>query len=108
MAIEPNLAQNVFGDVTPALADYTEKVLFGDLWQRPNLSPRDRSLVTISCLISMYRMNEVPTHLKIALENGLTKDEIAEAVTHLAFYAGWPAANSTVSIMRRIFQEAGI
>lgn len=95
-----------FADVAPALAEYTDKVLFGDVWERPQLSPRDRSLVTVACLISLYRTNELPFHLKRALANGITRGEIAEIITHLAFYAGWPSASTAVGIARRVFEEA--
>src|SRR6478609_4509492 len=74
MADTPSAARNAFGDIAPALADYTDEVLFGDVWQRPNLTPRDRSLVTISCLIALYRHNELPFHLKKGIDNGLTRD----------------------------------
>ena len=107
MADTPSNARKNFGDVVPALADYTDKVLFGDLWERPNLSPRDRSLVTIACLISMYRHNELPFHLKKGIENGLTRDEIAETITHLAFYGGWPVANTAIPVTRKVFEETG-
>ena len=95
-----------FADVAPALGDYTDNVLFGDVWERPGLSKRDRSLITIACLISNYRTNELPFHLKRAMENGVTRDEIAEVITHLAFYAGWPTASSAVSIARKVFEDA--
>lgn len=94
-----------FADVAPALAKYTDDVLFGDVWKRPELSPRDRSLITVASLISLYRTNELPFHLKRALENGVTRDEIAEVITHLAFYAGWPPASTAVGIARKIFEE---
>jgi len=81
-------------------------VLYGDLWRRPNLSPRDRSLVTVAALVALYRTNELPFHLKRALENGVTKDELIELITHLAFYAGWPTANTAVAISRKVFEEA--
>lgn len=97
-----------YADVAPALAHYTDGVLFGDVWKRPGLSPRDRSLVTIVCLISLYRENELPFHLKKAPENGVTRDEIAEIITHLAFYAGWPPANTAVTVARKVFEEAGV
>ena len=83
---------NPFSDIAPALGRYTDEVLFGDVWQRPELSPRDRSLVTISCLISLYRFNEMPFHIKRAIENGVTKAEIIETITHLTFCGGWPVA----------------
>jgi 4-carboxymuconolactone decarboxylase len=93
-------------DIAPALADITEKVLFGEVWKRPGLSPRDRSLITVATLVALYRTNELPFHLKRALENGVTKDELVELITHLAFYSGWPTANSAVSVARRVFEEA--
>lgn len=94
-----------FGDIAPALATITDDVLFGEVWERPELSPRDRSLVTVTALIAMYRTNELPFHLKKALENGVTREELAETITHLAFYAGWPAASTAVGIARRVFEE---
>ena len=99
-------APNPYADVAPALGAYTQDVLFGDVWKRPGLSPRDRSLVTVACLISLYRTNEIPFHFKRALENGVTHDELIEVITHLAFYAGWPTANTAVSIARKVFEEA--
>jgi len=97
-----------FAGVAPALADITDNVLFGDVWKRPGLSPRDRSLITVASLISLYRTNELPFHLKRALENGVTRDELAEVITHLAFYAGWPTAATAVGIARKVFEEAGV
>lgn len=99
---------NPFSDIAPALGRYTDEVLFGDVWGRPDLSPRDRSLVTITCLMSLYRINEMPFHIKRALENGVTKAEIIETITHLAFYAGWPVASTALAIARRAFEEAGV
>ena len=75
-------------DVAPHLTDITDTVLFDDVWQRPELSRRDRSLVTVSALVALYRTNELPFHLKKALENGVTRAEIVELITHLAFYSG--------------------
>lgn len=105
---EPTAARESFGDLAPALAAYTDTILFGDLWRRPDLSPRDRSLITVAALVAGYRTNELPFHLKRALENGVTRDEIIELITHLAFYSGWPTANTALSIARRVFDEAGI
>lgn len=96
-----------FADIAPALAGYTDDVLFGDVWKRPELSPRDRSLITVACLISLYRTNELPFHLKRAMENGVSREEIAEVITQLAFYAGWPPASTAVGIARKVFEEVG-
>ena len=98
-------ARPPFAKIAPALADYTEKVLFGDVWKRPGLSPRDRSLVTVASLVSLYRINEMPFHIRRALENGVTREELVEAITHLAFYAGWPTASTALAIAERIFNE---
>jgi len=97
--------RNPYADIAPAPGEYTDAVLFGDVWKRPGLSPRDRSLVTVACLVSLYRTNELPFHLAKAIENGVTKDELIEVITHLAFYAGWPAANTAVGIARKVFAQ---
>lgn len=93
-------------DIAPDLTDITDKVLFDDVWRRPQLSPRDRSLVTISALIALYRQNELPFHLKKALENGVMREEIIEVITHLAFYSGWPTASTALTIARQVFADA--
>ncbi len=108
MAEVPTNARKLFGDIAPPFAEYTDKVLFGDVWERTELSPRDRSLVTVACLISLYRTNELPFHLKKALENGLTHQELIEVITHLAFYSGWPTASSAVGIARQVFSETKV
>jgi len=108
MSTHPTAARASFGDIAPALATYTDEVLFGDVWERPGLSPRDRSLVTITCLIALYRSNELPFHLKRALENGVTRDEIIETITHLAFYSGWPTANTALTIARPSSRKPGL
>lgn len=95
-----------FADVAPALDEITQDVLFGDVWERSGLSKRDRSLITVATLVALYRTNELPFHLKRALENGVTKDELVELITHLAFYAGWPPASTAVGIARRVFADA--
>ena len=94
-----------YGDIAPALGEYTDRILFGEVWKRPGLSPRDRSLVTVAGLIALYRTNELPFHVAKALENGVTKDELTEVITHLAFYSGWPTANTAVTIARKVFGE---
>jgi 4-carboxymuconolactone decarboxylase len=75
------------------------------VWRRPGLSPHDRSLVTVSALVAGYRTNELPFHLKRALDNGVSKEELIEVITHLAFYSGWPTANTALPIARRVFEE---
>lgn len=95
-----------WGDIAPRLTEITDTVLFDDVWRRPGLSPRDRSLITVASLVAAYRQNELPFHLKKALENGVTRDELVEAVTHLAFYAGWPTASTAIGIMRDVFADA--
>ncbi|GBQ80340.1 putative gamma-carboxymuconolactone decarboxylase subunit [Acetobacter malorum DSM 14337] len=106
MSDTPSAARKAFGDIAPALAEYSDKVLFGDVWERPKLSPRDRSLVTVSSLISLYRTNELGFHIRKALENGVTREEIIEVITHLAFYSGWPTASTALTIARGVFDEA--
>jgi 4-carboxymuconolactone decarboxylase len=78
--------------VVPGLTKITDEVLYNEIWERPGLSPRDRSLITIACLIGMHRPEQMPNHMKLGMTNGLTKEEIGEAITHLAFYASWPNA----------------
>ncbi|AYQ44253.1 carboxymuconolactone decarboxylase family protein [Burkholderia cepacia] len=83
----------------PKLAQLSEDVLFGDVWQRPALSPRERSIATVAALTALYRPEQLPGHLQKAITNGVTKDELGELFTHLAFYAGWPAAASAVNAL---------
>ncbi|WP_439956258.1 carboxymuconolactone decarboxylase family protein [Nocardia mikamii] len=97
----------MLGEFAPALADLTERILFGDIWTRPGLSPRDRSLVTVSALIAMNRTEQIGFHLEAALDNGVTIDELVEAITHLAFYAGWPAAMSAVTRLEHLANDRG-
>jgi 4-carboxymuconolactone decarboxylase len=106
MADEPTNARKAFGDIAPKLAEITDKVLLGDVWIDDTLSPRDRSLVTITTLVALYRHNELGFHLGKGLENGLTRDEIIAAITHTAFYAGWPTAMTAVNIARDALKNA--
>jgi 4-carboxymuconolactone decarboxylase len=106
MPNEERAGRKAFGDIAPALGEYSDKVLFGDVWRRPGLSPRDRSLITVATLVALYRTNELPFHLKRALENGVTREELIEVITHLAFYSGWPTASSAVAIARKVFAES--
>jgi 4-carboxymuconolactone decarboxylase len=98
-------AQQLMGDIAPKLADLTDTVLFGDVWERPGLAKRDRSLVTISALIAMNRLDQLRSHLALAHQNGVTETEIVEAITHLAFYAGWPNAVGAVAVAREVFAQ---
>ncbi|MFB8776975.1 carboxymuconolactone decarboxylase family protein [Streptomyces broussonetiae] len=91
--------------VAPKLVEITNEVLFQDVWERSGLSPRDRSLVTVSVLAALYRGEQLPYHLGVALDNGLTVEELSEAITHLAFYAGWPNAMTAVTQLKRIADE---
>ena len=106
MAQEPTNARKSFGDIAPKLAEVTDKVLFGDIWDDGALSPRDRSLVTITNLVALYRHNELGFHLKRGIGNGLTKDEIVAAITHTAFYAGWPCAMTAIGVAREALKDA--
>jgi 4-carboxymuconolactone decarboxylase len=100
----PTPAQRLIGDFSPKLVELTDDVLFGDVWARPQLSPRDRSLVTISALIAMNRPDQLRSHLVRARNNGVTQDEIVESITHLAFYAGWPSAITAVTVAKEVFE----
>ncbi len=106
MTDEPTNARDTFGDIAPKLAEITDKVLFGDVWADDTLSPRDRSLVTIVNLAALYRHNELGFHLKKGIENGLTQDEIIAAITHTAFYAGWPTAMTAIQVARDVFKDS--
>ena len=97
--------QAQFGAVALGLVQYTTDILFRDLWLRPNLTPRDRSLVTISALIATGQVAQLGGHLNRAMDNGLTQAEAAEAITHLAFYAGWPNAFSALPIAKEVFEK---
>ena len=91
--------------VAPKLIELSEQVLYGDVWERPGLSKRDRSLITLAALTALGRSDQLPGHLDRALGNGVTRDEIGELITHLAFYAGWPAAMTAGRIAKRVFEE---
>jgi 4-carboxymuconolactone decarboxylase len=102
----PSAVQAMLGDFAPKLVELTDQVLFGDVWARPELSQRDRSVITVSALIALNRTEQLPFHLRKALGNGVTKEELLEIVTHLAFYAGWPNAMSAVMIAKSVFAES--
>ena len=105
MSNEPSRAEQLMGDIAPKMVELTDDVLFGDVWERPELSKRDRSLITVTALVALYRTNELPSHLRRALENGLTREEIVEAITHLAFYSGWPNAVSALTTAKTVFSD---
>lgn len=98
------VARNV-GAISPGLVKFTADPLFRDLWRRPDLAPRDRSLVTVSCLIASGQSAQITYHLNRAMDNGLTSEEAGEVLAHAAFYAGWPSAFSAASIVGEVLQE---
>jgi 4-carboxymuconolactone decarboxylase len=104
-AKEPSVAQKLVGDFAPKLAQLTDDVLFGDVWERAELSPRDRSLVTVAALIANGNTEQLTGHLNRAKQNGLSETELAEVIIHLAFYAGWPRAMSAVKVARSVFEQ---
>ena len=98
-------APQALAEIAPKLVEVTNDVLFADIWERPGLSPRDRSLVTVSVLAALYRSEQLGYHLGVALENGLSVEELSEAITHLAFYAGWPNAMTAITQLKKIADE---
>jgi 4-carboxymuconolactone decarboxylase len=98
-------ARDVVRKVAPKLIDMTEKVVYGDVWERPGLSKRDRSLITVSALIAMNRADQLTGHLERALVNGVTKDEIGEVITPMALYAGWATAMTAGRIASQLFEQ---
>ena len=96
-------ARSAMAEVSPKLAELTADVLFGDVWERPGLSKRDRSLITVAALIALYRTDQLRGHIGRALDNGVTKDEIGEVINHMAFYAGWPTAANAVRVAKEVF-----
>ena len=102
---QPTPAQRAIGDFAPKLVELTDDVLFGDVWKRTELSPRDRSLITVASLVTSSSFEQLPNHLRLARQNGLTETELKEAVVHLAFYAGWPKAMSAIQVAKSAFAE---
>ena len=94
-----------FGTVAPGIVQYTTDILFRDLWLRPDLAPRDRSLVTVSALIASGQVAQMPYHLNRAMDNGLTQPQASEVITHLAFYVGWPNAFSALPVAKDVFDK---
>lgn len=97
-------AQQLFGEIAPKFAELTDDVLYADVWARPGLSKRDRSLITVSALVAMNRPDQLRSHLGLASRNGLTREELAEAITHLAFYSGWPSSVTAAVIAKEVLQ----
>lgn len=102
---QPRPSQRAIGDFSPKLAEITDDVLYGDVWERPQLSKRDRSLVTVAALIAMNSPDQLRSHLTRARANGVTKEEVIETITHMAFYAGWPSAISAIAVAKEVFQS---
>jgi 4-carboxymuconolactone decarboxylase len=102
---EPTPAQQLIGPFLPKMVSLTDDVLFGDIWERPDLSKRDRSLITVAALIVGGNTEQLTSHLMRAKDNGLTETELKEVIIHLAFYAGWPKAMSAIAVAKRVFGE---
>jgi len=96
----------MFGDFAPKLVQLTDDVLFADVWERKELSKRERSLITVAAIVALNRPDQLRFHLGRAVENGVKEQELVEAITHLAFYAGWPSAMSAMTIAKEIFSKA--
>ena len=98
-------ARNEVRQVIPRLIELTETLVYPDIWERPGLSKRDRSLITVAALVAMYRPEQLKGHTERALANGVSREEISELITHLAFYAGWPSAMSAARVVKQVFEE---
>jgi 4-carboxymuconolactone decarboxylase len=105
MSREPSAAEKMIGDFAPKLVELTDRVLFGDVWERQDLSKRDRSLITVAALIALNRQEQLRFHLDKALDNGLKKEELIEVITHLAFYSGWPNSMNAIMIAKELFSK---
>ena len=105
MTDKPTGARDAFGHIAPKLAEITDEVLFGDVWEQPELTKRDRSLVTVAVLTALYRTDEMRGHMKRALDNGVTQDELRGLITHIAFYAGWPCAVNAGRVALEVFED---
>lgn len=102
---EQSRAQQLMGATAPKLAELTDSILYADIWERPELSKRDRSLVTVGGLIALNRPDQLRSHLNLARQNGVIEEELVEAITHMAFYSGWPSAVAAVAIAKEVFEE---
>ena len=97
--------RSAFEDVNPHFASVTRDLLFGEIWERPGLSKRDRSLITVAAMTALYRTNQLRGHLRRALDNGVTKEELVEVIEHMAFYAGWPCAANGYEVAKEVFES---
>jgi 4-carboxymuconolactone decarboxylase len=97
--------QNAFGDFAPGMVHYTDRVLFDEVWQRPDLSKRDRSLITVAALTALGKTDQLQFHLGFARQNGVTDDELKEALLHLAFYSGWPNGMGATTVLKNIIEN---
>lgn len=104
-AAQPSRAHQLMGDIAPRMAQLTDGVLFGDIWERPQLAKRGRSLVTVSALIALNPPEQLCSHIALAHQNGVTETEVVKTITHLAFYAGWPNAVTAMSVARDVFRS---
>jgi 4-carboxymuconolactone decarboxylase len=104
-AQQQSRAQQLMGATAPKLAELTDGVLYADIWERPQLSKRDRSLVTVAALIALNRPDQLRSHLNLARQNGVTEEELVETITHMAFYSGWPSAVTAVAVAKEVFQK---
>lgn len=102
---EPSRARKAWGNFAPKFAELTDDVLFGDVWERKELSKRDRSLITVAALVALNRTDQLRFHLPRALENGVAKEELIEEITHLAFYSGWPTAVNALNVAKEVFAK---
>jgi len=107
MARNPSPRENVRG-VVPKLIEMTDTVVYGDVWERPQLSKRDRSMITVAALMAAGREEQLRGHIGRALDNGVTPEELSEIITHLAIYSGWPTAMTTARVAKEIFEQRGI
>jgi 4-carboxymuconolactone decarboxylase len=108
MSKQPVSPRDAVRATVPKMIEVTESLIYGDIWERPGLSKRDRSLVVLATLIGTYRPDQLRGHLARALDNGVTKTEIAEIITHLAFYSGWPGSMTAARIAQEVFEERGL
>ncbi|MEI7713830.1 MAG: carboxymuconolactone decarboxylase family protein [Rhodospirillales bacterium] len=108
MAVKPNPSREAVRAVVPRMIELSEDLIYADIWERPNMSKRDRSLFVIASLVATYRPEQLKGHIGRGLDNGLTKDEIAEVITHLAFYSGWPASMTAARVLREVLEERGL